>query len=215
MTAHLTFAQNLVDCLDIEVAEASKIKFASRASRRCFTNSVLQARKPFAQLGGGLEILWQAQHLGQLQGGNTQQGESIVLGGGAHKDALGLLFSFKYWNFASESIVKVWPGAAGIFSAVGIYTDTPGAGQPAADPAQPPLPGLGLAPGIALFAGIVLLLLLASIVLESYATALSKQAKDTGKLVIFLRACTLYLLWFVLLLCFLEAGRLFCCPFFY
>lgn len=42
------------------------------------------------------------------------------------------------------------------------------------------------------------IVLLCSIILESYATALSKQAKDTGRLIVFLHACSLYLLWYVL-----------------
>jgi len=45
-----------------------------------------------------------------------------------------------------------------------------------------------------------LVLLLCSILLESYATALSKHAKDTGSLLVFARACSLYLMWYVYLI---------------
>jgi len=41
------------------------------------------------------------------------------------------------------------------------------------------------------------LTLLVSILLEGYATTLSKQAKDTGRIVVFLHACALYLMWYV------------------
>jgi hypothetical protein len=41
------------------------------------------------------------------------------------------------------------------------------------------------------------LLLLFSVLIESYATTLSKQAKDTGNAFLFIRACFVYLMWYV------------------
>jgi hypothetical protein len=41
------------------------------------------------------------------------------------------------------------------------------------------------------------LLLVFSVVVESYATTLSKQAKDTGNALLFGRACLVYLFWYV------------------
>jgi hypothetical protein len=41
------------------------------------------------------------------------------------------------------------------------------------------------------------LLLLFSVLIESYATTLSKQAKDTGNAFLFVRACFVYLMWYV------------------
>jgi hypothetical protein len=42
-------------------------------------------------------------------------------------------------------------------------------------------------------------LLVFSVIIESYATTLSKQAKDTGNALLFARACFVYLFWYVLL----------------
>lgn len=40
-------------------------------------------------------------------------------------------------------------------------------------------------------------LLVISVLIESYATTLSKQAKDTGNALLFVRACIVYLMWYV------------------
>jgi hypothetical protein len=40
-------------------------------------------------------------------------------------------------------------------------------------------------------------LLVFSVIIESYATTLSKQAKDTGNALLFARACLVYLFWYV------------------
>ena len=49
------------------------------------------------------------------------------------------------------------------------------------------------------------LMLLCSILLECYATTLSKRAKDTGQVLVFLHACSLYLMWYVGYACFFCA----------
>lgn len=41
------------------------------------------------------------------------------------------------------------------------------------------------------------ILLMFSVLIESYATTLSKQAKDTGNALLFARACVVYLMWYV------------------
>lgn len=43
------------------------------------------------------------------------------------------------------------------------------------------------------------LLLMLSVFIESYATTLSKQAKDTGNALLFVRACFVYLMWYAAL----------------